>query len=343
MSFQCCSFFFLIVYIFRIFGFGYQAIPVLSWFFIPILLTYTRYNSRWRIFNVFLIMESGLLLAFLGTLRQLADGPRYPGVGTILGGITVISIAIILVTLGDHFVTSNRNCVSTRTYFFSTMWTFAWYMIALFGGYGDYFSPTVSLVNWPDFAQLAALGGRPLLEFIFAIFGTSFLELNRYPVPALSLFIGRPDTTVLVENEAGLPEQEEEERLTKKEAFRVLWVHPMTKFFILVSLLVAYGGARVNIRDKSLYQASYPEYLPPVVPVGCVAGPGDEYPELSKEQDIWLEKSKSLIEVSIWQGNKKNASIQCFLSTSLEQNWFFGLRLLPSSVPKKTRQFFLIK
>lgn len=204
----------------------------------------------------------------------------------ILAIALTAGLLLVIMLFADRYVVRNRDTTLLRVLLFPSIWTSIWFLFTLFAGIGDFVSITIGLVNWPDFAQVASLGGRPLLDFIVALFGTTLLELPSFPMHAVSALT--TTAPLLTEGE------EEQEQLTKKAAVRLLLSHPVTKFTLLMGVLLTYGGARVNIHDNSLYQGSYTEYLPSLEPVGCVVGPGLDFPEEQKNQDIWFEKSASL-------------------------------------------------
>lgn len=197
------------------------------------------------------------------------------------------ALLVVIMLFADRYVVTNSNSTVARVLMFPSIWTSLWFLFTLFGGIGDFFSISIALVNWPDFAQVASLGGRSLLDFLVALFGTVLLELSTFPTHALSLLAS--SKPLLATND--------EEAPSKKQAVRLLLTHPVTKYVILMGALLIYGGARVNIHDNSLYQNSYTEYLPPLETVGCVVGPGLDYPEQQEQQDIWFEKSAVLAEV----------------------------------------------
>lgn len=68
-----------------VFGFSFQTIPLLSWFFIPTILQYTRYQRKLRILNVFITAVAGLTISYLGAFRVTVNGPRYPNAPFITG------------------------------------------------------------------------------------------------------------------------------------------------------------------------------------------------------------------------------------------------------------------
>jgi len=62
----------------RFLGFGYQAIPLFAWFYIPVILLYTRHQSCSNIFTVYIVSSISMALAFLGNFKIAEEGPRFP-------------------------------------------------------------------------------------------------------------------------------------------------------------------------------------------------------------------------------------------------------------------------
>lgn len=146
------------------------------------------------------------------------------------------------------------------------------------GPFGDSitFSNTVT-ATWPALAQTASLGGRALIEFLIAMFGTVALEL---PTVADAL--------------TSYPLLEAADNNAKWRQLLPLKTHPVTVYTLLTLFVSIYGGAVVNIRDGSFYQTKYPDFMPETVPVGCVIGPGGIHFELQADHDLWLNMSAKL-------------------------------------------------
>ncbi|KAI8984763.1 carbon-nitrogen hydrolase [Mycotypha africana] len=177
------------------------------------------------------------------------------------------------------------------------LWTGLWCLMARFGPLGDYPAFSTSIVTWPTFAQIVSVGGRSLIDFLMALFGTCTYELM--------VGIYQHHTTVCnttrpllsnVDNE----EEEEAGQTANATALRAVeikhWLLPIMIYCFILSCVLTYGGISINIRKGSFFQVNYPQYVPKTVPVGCVVGPGTDYPKLQLQQDIWFKKSASLAE-----------------------------------------------
>lgn len=191
--------------------------------------------------------------------------------------------------LGHH----QRN-MATRVLLFPCLWTGVWFLCGRFSAIGDYPSLSTALVNWPDFAQVASLGGRSVMDFLVALFGTCIVELSSFPAGVLSPVKLPTHTTEPMQGEE---ETNEEDTPLEKSQYIALLTHPVTVFSIIMALVLTYGGARTNIRKNAFYQVNYPQYVPKNELVGCVVGPGTDFPDLQMDHDIWFNKSTMLAEV----------------------------------------------
>lgn len=210
----------------------------------------------------------------------------------------LIHVLLLVILFAEKYVLSRKHCIRTRVLLFPCLWTGLWTLSCRYGAIGDYPSMSTALVTWPDFAQVASIGGRPLLDFLVALFGTSILEIGSLPLQCLSsnneLF---QDSSIAAANN-----NEDDNQNTiplRKRQFISLLIHPVTIFSGIMALVLTYGGASVNIHTGSFYQTSYPQYIPKTEQVGCVVGPGSEFPNLQMQHDIWFNHSTSLVEVCI--------------------------------------------
>lgn len=167
------------------------------------------------------------------------------------------------------------------------------FLVGRWGPLGDYPLLSTVLINWSDFSQVASLGGRSLLEFLVALSGTVALEFSSFPIQALAS--DRP-AVFLSNSEVHEEDMADESLNSSKRQCIALLKHPITIYSIIITLVFAYGGYHVNVRAGSLYQTTYPEYMPKTIPVGCVVGPGETYPDLHLNHDIWFNKSTELAE-----------------------------------------------
>lgn len=207
-----------------------------------------------------------------------------------------LHVLLAITLVADRYVLSLQHNRATRVLLFPSLWTGLWFLFYRFGPIGDYPALSTALVNWPDFAQVASLGGRPALDFLIALFGTCIVELSSFPVRALC----HVNAELLDTDDDNEANDDEGVALGKRQYFSLL-THPIIIFSIVMTLVLSYGGARTNIHKNSFYQVDYPEYIPKNKQVGCVVGPGSDFPELQMNHDIWFNKSTILAEVCIFK------------------------------------------
>ncbi|KAG1133466.1 hypothetical protein G6F42_001400 [Rhizopus arrhizus] len=163
-----------------------------------------------------------------------------------------------------------------------------------FGGLGDYFTLSTALFNWPEIAQATSFAGRPILDFLVALFATTLLEIPSYPIYLLSSSEKDQHHPLLEESAAEEDGDIEGQHVYKKTCMAFL-KHPVTLYVALMTIIYTYGGARTNISTGSFYQVTYPKYIPKNQPVGCVVGGGSALPELFTDYDFWFNKSTKLV------------------------------------------------
>lgn len=188
-------------------------------------------------------------------------------------------------------MTKHQSCIYTRVLFVPTLYTSLWFLIGRFGPLGDYPSFTTSTVQWTDFAQLASLGGRALLDFLLALSGTVTLEIFTFPFQLLAP--GQPTDLLHPIRVSEENEEEVEEFSHSLSSKRKLLLHPVTLYTIVMTVLITYGGMVTNIRAGSFYQETYPQYIPKTERVGCVVGPGES--SLQFSHDTWFNRSSALV------------------------------------------------
>ncbi|GAA5807750.1 hypothetical protein MFLAVUS_001127 [Mucor flavus] len=276
------------------FGFGYQAIPLFSWFYVPILLLYTRNKPYSNIISAYFVSSIGFSTGFLGTFRATIDGARFPLAWFLLITSFILNIILIITLTAERYVTSHSQCIYKRVLLFPAVWTGLWFLVGRLGPLGDYPSLSTVLIQWSDFSQIASLGGRSVLDFIVAVSGTIVFEFSSFPIQALSMSDGL-SSVLLADSEVDEEYTADEQNTSRKRQYISLLVHPITIYSVILTLAFTYGGFCVNVRPNSLYQVTYPEYIPKTVPVGCVVGPGDTYPELQTDHDVWFNKSAELV------------------------------------------------
>ncbi|KAG2233587.1 hypothetical protein INT48_009374 [Thamnidium elegans] len=246
-------------------------------------------------FIAYFVSSIGFSTGFLGTFRTSIDGPRFPLAWFLLITSLILNIILIITLSAERYVTSRSQCIYKRVLLFPVVWTGLWFLVGRFGPLGDYPSLSTVLIIWSDFSQVASLGGRSLLDFIVAVSGTIIFEFSSFPMQAL--FISDSPSVLLANSEVHeeYTADEPNTSTSRKRQCISLLVHPITIYSIILTLVFTYGGLYVNVRPNSLYQVTYPEYIPKTVPVGCVVGPGDTYPELQADHDVWFKKSAELV------------------------------------------------
>jgi hypothetical protein len=315
----------LFLLIHRSFGFGFQAIPLFGWFYVPTILLYTRYKSCNNITIAYFVSSVGFSLGFLGNFRTSSVGPRFPVAWFVIRKrrvfvkisffslimyfiSTVASFALhvilLIILAAERYALKHTKCVYTRVLLFPSLWTGLWFLTGRFGPLGDYPALSTVLVNWSDFSQAASLGGRALLEFLIAVSGTVIFEFSDFPLYALS---SPNKSSVLLADSTVAEEHVHDDHATTpslKCQYISLLTHPITIYSLIMFAVFTYGGLYVNVRPGSFYQVTYPDYIPKKAPVGCVVGPSNEYPDLQSNHDIWFNKSTELAEagakIIIW-------------------------------------------
>lgn len=202
--------------------------------------------------------------------------------------------------IGDRYLVKYTHCIWTRVFFFPCAWTSLWFLYQSFGGLGDYFTLSTALFNWPEIAQATSFAGRPILDFLVALFATTLLEIPSYPIYLLSSSEKDQHHPLLEESAAEEDGDIEGQHVYKKTCMAFL-KHPVTLYVALMTIIYTYGGARTNISTGSFYQVTYPKYIPKNQPVGCVVGGGSALPELFTDYDFWFNKSTKLVNVSIFR------------------------------------------
>lgn len=194
----------------------------------------------------------------------------------------------------ERYIAKHSQCIYTRVLLLPTLWTGLWFIVGRFGSLGDYPSLSTVLINWSDFSQVASLGGRAVLDFLIALSGTVVLEISSFPFHILA---PAQATDLLADSTVADDTTDNQTVPLRKRQLISLLIHPVTIYSVIMALVFTYGGLYVNIRPGSFYQVTYPEYIPKTEPVGCVVGPGDGYPDLQLNHDIWFNKSTELAEV----------------------------------------------
>ncbi|KAI7889834.1 carbon-nitrogen hydrolase [Mucor mucedo] len=262
-----------------LFGFGYQAIPLFTCFYLPLVLIYTRDKPWQNIIFIYFVSSMGFALAFLGNFRTTTT-PRFPMAWFMFLASFVINLVLIVVLFSERFMRKHNTDMTTRVLFTPLLYTSLWFLIGRLGPLGDYPSLTTVTIGWSEFAQLSSLGGRAFLDFLLALSATVLLELPTFPLHQLSI-----RTTPHLLQDTHVSEVEHKERS--------FWLHPVTLYTILMAVLLSYGGMG-NIRRGSFYQTIYPDYIPKTERVGCVVGPGDNL-GLQLSHDTWFNQSQALV------------------------------------------------
>ncbi|KAI8345367.1 carbon-nitrogen hydrolase [Blakeslea trispora] len=204
--------------------------------------------------------------------------------------VIVCSFLFNLVTpitlLSERYLLKQPHPRFVRVLFFPMLWTGLFQLLYRFGRLGDYFSLTSNATVWSDFGQIASLGGRPLIDFIVALFGTCLLEV----LPANKSVDEYRETEDIAEFQGEIEEMPDR----VAHPWKAFWLHPMTLCLVLLAALLSFGGIATNIQAKSFYQADYPNYVPKKQQVGCVIGSHDL--KHRYHHDEWFDMTESLAE-----------------------------------------------
>ncbi|ORY96626.1 carbon-nitrogen hydrolase [Syncephalastrum racemosum] len=255
------------IFVFGFFGVGYQTVPVFVWLFFPTVLSYSR--KQWfNLLTVYIVFTIGGALANLGIFDGDTTLPTLQHPGAAIGLASVGNLNVVAALAIDRL--AQRRVAWQRLTVFPCAWTGLWLFYGVWGNFGDSYTFSNALTSgWPELLQLAALLGRPSLDFVLAMFGTAVLEL----------FTALKDTPVLIDDTPR----------PSSAGYRTA-----SAYAALMVLVLAYGGFRVNIHNGSFYQVGYTNYVPKTVPVGCVVGPGGIDMPLQYDHAHWFDKSVQL-------------------------------------------------
>ncbi|CAO3676951.1 unnamed protein product [Umbelopsis ramanniana] len=289
----------LIIFVLSIFGVGYQSIPIFTWILFPVTIYYSR--SAWsNLLPLYIVNVFGNVLALLAVFN-LDPTPGYADVGLLIGIAAAINILVIICYAIDHWAYNSKSSL-LRIYTFPFLWAGAWNLLAWYSPLGDFFTFSQAGMIWNSFRQIASFGGRAMLDFLIAWFGTvvveTLIEGNEDRVQGLEYGYGECDDVVNkpTENEDS-PRNDPEhahERQPSKSKLRTIF-SPLSIYCFIFALLLAYGGGQVSIIKGSFYQTSYANYITrDVVRAGCVIGNTDGTGYSLTDRQYWFDQTAQL-------------------------------------------------
>lgn len=159
---------------------------------------------------------------------------------------------------------------------------------------------------WNSFRQIASFGGRAMLDFLIAWFGTvvveTLMEGNEDWVQGLKNGDGEYDDIVNKPTQDDdvshhEPDHSHKKKLSKSK-LRIIFT-PLGIYCLIFAVLLGYGGGQVSIIKGSFYQKSYANYITrDVVRAGCVIGNTDGTGYSLADRQYWFDQTVQLANVS---------------------------------------------
>ncbi|ORZ10563.1 carbon-nitrogen hydrolase [Absidia repens] len=291
------------------FAIGLQPIPFFTFCFCPILLSYTR--QKWV--NCLFALISNTIAVSIGTLGVFDDygTPAFIHLPRVIRNSLVTNLVILSSVLADHiFFHAKNKSAWARVLVFPCVWTSVWY---IHGYWGDRSGYSNGISDWSEWAQIADIGGRSLLEFFMALSGTCILECESWMELVLSLKNSTASTSSVTTTSnnnqhapisASSPSSASDKNLDSSSAIPSsnqstsfslirsrLIKHPFSIYLALVLFVYIYGGAKSSFRKGSFFQRPTKDWVPATQPVACVIGPGGFDMELRSDYSYWMNKS----------------------------------------------------
>jgi hypothetical protein len=213
-------------------------------------------------------------------------------------GITAaINVLTIICFVADRCAYLSKSNI-LRVYTFPFFWTGVWNLFAWYSPLGDLFTYSQSAMLWNSFRQIASFGGRAMLDFFMAWFGTVVVET----LVAASDQPENDNSGHIINKlpDADVPEMEldySNEKLSLWRKIKTLFT-PLSIFCLIFSVLLGYGGGQVSIIPGSFFQTSYPDYITPnVIRAGCVIGNTDDTGYSPLDRQYWFDQTVQLAKV----------------------------------------------
>ncbi|KAI9276831.1 carbon-nitrogen hydrolase [Phascolomyces articulosus] len=278
------------LFVVGLFAGGLQSIPLLTVFYFPLLLHYTR--IQWyNVITGFIVHTLSFWISILGLPDGLQGGDRFQHPWLTLG-VSIAACISVLIPLAGDFLASRHDNVALRLLVFPLLFTGFWMGVCghLFGfGDGLAYSNNI-LLAFPDVVQGAAwLGGRPAIDFVLSLFATVLREFDR---PSFE----KPPVFNSIEEDDEQEQQQQQQQFSVSNNKKPWFLHHAIYYACLLIVLGIFGGGLIQIRPGSFFQIAYPDYVPETVPVGCVIGPGGIHPELQEDHDRWFNRTTKLVE-----------------------------------------------
>jgi hypothetical protein len=159
---------------------------------------------------------------------------------------------------------------------------------------------------WNSFRQIASFGGRAMLDFLIAWFGTVIVETltggKEDRSQGLKDGYGECDDVVnkSAGNDSPQPTEPDQSngRQPLRSKLRTIFT-PLSIYCLIFSVLLGYGGGQVSIIKGSFYQTSYSNYVTrDVVRAGCVIGNTDGTGYSLSDRQYWFNQTVALANVS---------------------------------------------
>ncbi|CAM0142264.1 hypothetical protein VKS41_002253 [Umbelopsis sp. WA50703] len=151
---------------------------------------------------------------------------------------------------------------------------------------------------WSSFRQIASFGGRAMLDFFMAWFGTVIVE-TWFTTQDSQFHTQKADSDQILNkpvdndypgSETDIPNSKQSLRATTR-----LHLTPLAIFCFIFAILLGYGGGQSSIISGSFYQKSYPEYITgDVIRAGCVIGNTDGTGYSPADRQYWFDQSVQL-------------------------------------------------
>ncbi|KAI8081375.1 carbon-nitrogen hydrolase [Halteromyces radiatus] len=289
----------VLLYIVGSFATGLQSLPFFSLLFYPVLLNYTRKQWKNNIL-AFIVNTLAVSTATLTTFDIVYGTPPFTHFSRVLVYAAVNNLFIIISTLIDRLAFINKNSgVWTRVLLFPCMWTYLWHIHDYYGDGSGYSNSTS---DWAAWAQIVDLGGKSLLDWLLALFGTCLLEYDTWSKlyfqwkesSSISATESSLTTTTATTETKHIPSVNQAHSSLSSRLSKIrlqLLLHPLSLYMIVVGLLYVYGEVKSSIRRGAFFQKPIKDWAPDTIPVACVIGSGGFDMELRSNYSHWMDKS----------------------------------------------------
>jgi hypothetical protein len=234
----------------------------------------------------------------------------------LLTGLAAAVNVLIVICFAVDRLAYLTNSSPLRVYTFPLLWTGVWNIFAWYSPLGDFFTYSQAGMLWSSFRQIASFGGRAMLDFFMAWFGTVIVE-TWFTTQDSQFHTRKADSDQILNkpvdndypgSETDIPNSKQSLRATTR-----LHLTPLAIFCFIFAILLGYGGGQSSIISGSFYQKSYPEYITgDVIRAGCVIGNTDGTGYSPADRQYWFDQSVQLAKVSF---------CCCSQSTAMDQTY----------------------